>query len=172
MHTIYSDRHKLHATDRVTMDGHPFEVADVPARAEKIRLAVEEAGLGPVEPPVDHGVEPVLAVHDADYIAFLRSVVDESAAAYWSAQCALTTADHVRAGECVAYALCRPPGHHAGADLYGGFCYLNNAAVAACSLQADEERVAILDVDYHHGNGTQMVFYSLRPVLLASRPSR
>jgi acetoin utilization deacetylase AcuC-like enzyme len=74
----------------------------------------------------------------------------------------------VRAGERVAYALCRPPGHHAGPDLYGGFCYLNNAAVAARYLQTQGAKVAILDVDYHHGNGTQEAFYSDPEVLYCS----
>ncbi|HWQ84763.1 MAG TPA: histone deacetylase family protein [Anaerolineales bacterium] len=79
------------------------------------------------------------------------------AAAYWSAQCALTAARIVQTGAPAAYALCRPPGHHAAVDLYGGFCFLNNAAIAARSLSA---RIAILDIDFHHGNGTQEIFYS------------
>ncbi len=86
-------------------------------------------------------------------------------AAYWSAQCALTAAELVRAGERSAYALCRPPGHHAARDLYGGFCFLNNSAIAARSLS---ERVAILDIDYHHGNGTQEIFYADPSVLYCS----
>ena len=89
-------------------------------------------------------------------------------AAYWSAQCALTAADRLLAGEPVSYALCRPPGHHTAADLYGGFCYLNNAAIAARYLQRGGERVAILDVDYHHGNGTQLIFYDDPTVLYCS----
>ncbi len=62
-------------------------------------------------------------------------------------------------GSCV-YALCRPPGHHAGPDFCGGYCYLNNAAIAAQALRQGGARVAILDIDYHHGNGTQAVFYT------------
>jgi acetoin utilization deacetylase AcuC-like enzyme len=89
-------------------------------------------------------------------------------AAYWAAQCALTAADAVRGGRRAAYALCRPPGHHAAADLYGGYCYLNNAAIAARSLQSAGERVAVLDVDYHHGNGTQSIFYADPAVFYAS----
>lgn len=88
-------------------------------------------------------------------------------AAYWAAQCALSAADYVGAGGRASYALCRPPGHHAAADLYGGFCYLNNAAIAARYLQADG-RVAILDIDYHHGNGTQAIFYDDPDVLFCS----
>jgi acetoin utilization deacetylase AcuC-like enzyme len=90
-------------------------------------------------------------------------------AAYWSAQCALSAADAVLAGERAAYALCRPPGHHALADQFGGFCYLNNAAIAARYLQQGQAtRIAILDVDYHHGNGTQEVFYSDPDVFFVS----
>jgi acetoin utilization deacetylase AcuC-like enzyme len=74
---------------------------------------------------------------------------------------ALTAADLVSSGERLAYALCRPPGHHATRSAYGGSCYLNNAAVAAESLRAaGVQRVAVLDIDAHHGNGTQMIFYS------------
>ena len=67
------------------------------------------------------------------------------------------------------FALCRPPGHHAAADLYGGYCFLNNAAIAAqYLLDGGAERVAILDVDYHHGNGTQAIFYDRPDVLFLS----
>ena len=86
-------------------------------------------------------------------------------AAYWSAQCALAAADAVRRGQPAAYALCRPPGHHADRDLYGGFCYLNNAAIAARWLGAG---TAVLDIDYHHGNGTQSIFYGDPTVLFCS----
>jgi acetoin utilization deacetylase AcuC-like enzyme len=82
-------------------------------------------------------------------------------AAVASAHCAVTGATHLRAGEHHVYALCRPPGHHAGADFFGGYCYLNNAAIAAQALHAERgQRVAILDTDYHHGNGTQAIFYA------------
>jgi acetoin utilization deacetylase AcuC-like enzyme len=81
-------------------------------------------------------------------------------AALASAHCAWTGAMRLRTGQSAVYALCRPPGHHAGADFMGGYCYLNNAAIAAQALCQDGERVAILDVDYHHGNGTQAIFYA------------
>ena len=75
-------------------------------------------------------------------------------AAYWSAQVALTGAVEVRAGESGVFALCRPPGHHSALDMYGGYCFLNNAAIAAQSfLDNGADRVAIVDVDFHHGNG-------------------
>jgi len=90
--------------------------------------------------------------------------------AYWGAQTALTALQPLLAGETrTAFALCRPPGHHAGPDYLGGYCYLNNAAIAArAATDAGHARVAILDVDYHHGNGTQDIFYDCDDVLFAS----
>jgi len=77
-----------------------------------------------------------------------------------AADAALTAAELVTSGQRCAYALCRPPGHHATASAYGGSCYLNNAAIAARALrQAGACRVAVLDIDAHHGNGTQAIFY-------------
>ena len=81
--------------------------------------------------------------------------------------CALTGAALLLEGETGVYSLSRPPGHHAAADLYGGYCYLNHAAVAAEYLSAGG-RVAVLDVDYHHGNGTQSIFYASDAVLFIS----
>lgn len=89
-------------------------------------------------------------------------------AAYASAQSAIHGAGLVLGGERAAYALCRPPGHHAFAELAGGFCYLNNSAIAAQALTAAGRRVAILDVDLHHGNGTQGIFYARGDVLTVS----
>jgi acetoin utilization deacetylase AcuC-like enzyme len=71
-------------------------------------------------------------------------------------------------GERSAFALCRPPGHHSGADYLGGYSYLSNAAIAAEHAVAAGRRVAILDVDYHHGNGTQDIFYDRADVAFAS----
>jgi acetoin utilization deacetylase AcuC-like enzyme len=71
-------------------------------------------------------------------------------------------------GEDAAYALCRPPGHHAYRDMAGGFCFLNNSAIAAAHLRLRHERVAILDVDVHHGNGTQGIFYARPDVYTVS----
>jgi acetoin utilization deacetylase AcuC-like enzyme len=234
MQIIYSRHHTDHAPHTALVEGCPFDTPEVPARAEIILRALQEACLGHVSEPTDYGLQPIRAVHDADYLDFLQTANADSEAyfgepgpvmtwtfasrhaarkpkgflglkgyyafgrgtpimegtwraAYWSAQCAITAADLVRRGEPVAYALCRPPGHHAAADLYGGYCYLNNAAIAARVLQIgpqkpsapmagefevqkteDGIRVAILDVDYHHGNGTQIVFYADPSVLFCS----
>lgn len=81
-------------------------------------------------------------------------------AAVAAADCALTAAEVVIEGAPAAYALCRPPGHHATRTGFGGSCYLNNAAVASLRLRdAGHERVAVLDLDAHHGNGTQAIFW-------------
>jgi len=96
-----------------------------------------------------------------------------------SADAALTAAALLLQGQRSAYALCRPPGHHAGSDMCGGYCFLNNAAIAATYLLAQANqptehasaaapRVAILDIDYHHGNGTQQIFYQRADVLTVS----
>jgi len=228
MQVVYSRVHLLHNTDQVEIEGQPFVTEEVPHRAEVLLAAVQAAGLGPVVAPTDHGLAPILAVHEAEYVEFLRTVYARNAAAtgraeplvpwtfatrytgrrpnslrgllgyyafgggspilegtwtaaYWSAQCALTAVDLVLGGKRAAYALCRPPGHHAGRDLYGGFCYLNNAAIAARYVQAwlnkvsgtekqvpGTSKVAILDIDYHHGNGTQAIFYADPGVLYCS----
>ena len=89
-------------------------------------------------------------------------------AAYWSAQSAVHGADLMAAGEQAAYVLSRPPGHHAFADLAGGFCFLNNSGIAAERLLKAGKRPAILDIDVHHGNGTQGIFYERGDVLTVS----
>lgn len=89
-------------------------------------------------------------------------------AAYWSAQTALSAAEDLLRGEGMAYALCRPPGHHARVDAAGGFCYLNNAAIAAEALRERYPRIAILDSDVHHGQGIQELFYDRDDVLYLS----
>lgn len=102
-------------------------------------------------------------------------------AARAAADVALTGAALLLEGQRCAYALCRPPGHHAGTDLYGGYCYLNNAAIAAEYLirSTTDDRpwttdapqksvVSILDIDFHHGNGTQQIFYERDDVLFVS----
>ena len=216
MRIIASHHHQTHSTSRA-MSGYDSDYDEVPRRAEVILEAVSAAGVGPVSPPVDHGLAPILAVHDAALVEFLQGAYQGSRAflagdaplfpdgyfavrgwrhrpntwqqqagyyaidrdcpilagtwdaAYWSAQAALTAADLVQAGEPTAYALCRPPGHHASTSQYGGYCYLNNAAIAARHLQGSAStHVAVVDIDYHHGNGTQEIFYTDPTVLYCS----
>jgi acetoin utilization deacetylase AcuC-like enzyme len=88
--------------------------------------------------------------------------------AYWSAQSAIAGATAICGADRQAYALCRPPGHHARRDAAGGFCYLNNAAIAAQVLRGRFDRVAVLDTDMHHGQGIQEIFYDRADVLYVS----
>jgi acetoin utilization deacetylase AcuC-like enzyme len=217
MHILYSPHHRLHATDQILVDGRAIVTDEVPERAETILRAIQNARLGPIDEPSDHGLHPILSVHEPAFVRHLRTIYEEYAtfhqkaepvlpdtfaphqirrktsnlygrigyyacgagtpilegtwvAVYWGAQCALSAVDRVLSGDRVAYALCRPPGHHAASDLYGGFCYLNNAAISARYLQIRRpgEKVAILDIDYHHGNGTQEIFYTDPSVLFCS----
>jgi acetoin utilization deacetylase AcuC-like enzyme len=90
-------------------------------------------------------------------------------AALASKDVALTGAQALHNGEQGVFSLCRPPGHHAARDMFGGYCFLNNAAIAAQYLRdRGAERVAILDIDFHHGNGTQDIFYERDDVLFCS----
>ncbi|MBC8037355.1 MAG: histone deacetylase family protein [Rhizobiales bacterium] len=89
-------------------------------------------------------------------------------AAEASAMTAITAADLSLKGEGLVYALCRPPGHHAYGNRAGGFCYLNNSALAAQYMRSTHERAVILDIDVHHGNGTQGIFYQRPDVLTVS----
>ncbi|WBX82756.1 histone deacetylase family protein [Sphingosinicella microcystinivorans] len=208
---FFDERQLRHTPLRELHNGAWTPYAECADRA----LGIREA-LGIPAPARDFGMAPIEAVHDADYLAFLKGAhaawlaagregdaigytwpvvhrrklrldridarlgrysFDASTpiaegsweGAYWSAQTALTALDTVLAGAPTAFALCRPPGHHAGADYLGGYCYLNNAAITA--QRAHDARagpVAILDVDYHHGNGTQDIFEARGDIFFAS----
>ena len=122
------------------------------------------AGLPPRLPPAVHGRAGLFCYDTMTLVgpgswAAIRGAVDA----------ALTAADLVSSGTRLAYALCRPPGHHVTRAAYGGSCYLNNAAVAAQALRvAGAQRVAVVDIDAHHGNGTQMIFYDRADVWYGS----
>lgn len=216
MKTVVSPLHVGHAGGLEMNRGALVPCFETPERAEIILDAVRDAGLGAVIDAGDKGEAPILAVHDAAYVSFLKTawerwlaagrsgsalpfaiagrgmrqdVVPEGIdgalgyygfdvgtpivdgtwrAAYGAVQAALTAAD-LLAGDGAAFALCRPPGHHAGRSVYGGYSFLNNAAIAAEYLRGlGHARVAVLDVDYHHGNGTQEIFWERGDVLYAS----
>ncbi len=192
---------------------HLSPVYERPERVDAILSGLPTAERHPAR---DHPDEPLLAVHDAGLVRFLRDGYDAwrraggpevmlpdtfrsprwagggrpttsalGSVGWWcfdtatpivagsfeaaraAVDVALTAADLVADGVPLAYALTRPPGHHAGADYFGGFCLLNYAAIVARHLQAGG-RVAILDIDVHHGNGTQDVFWRDSGVLYAS----
>ena len=211
MKRFFSPDQLAHAPALELHNGAFTPYAEIPARAERILHAI-----GGADTPPDHGEAPIHAVHDTDYVRFLKEAPAAWAAAgrpgdpipyafpivgrrplrleridalmgryafdattpitpatwnsaYGSAQSALAATHAVLSGERAAFALCRPPGHHAGADYCGGYCHLNVAAIAAqAARDAGHARVAILDIDYHHGNGTQDIFWERGDVFYAS----
>nr|WP_295469576.1 histone deacetylase family protein [Mesorhizobium sp.] len=145
-------------------------LANIYPRWRRIEGASEEV-IPNIHPIARNGAYPASAVgqagyHMADTACPISAETWESV--QWSAWSAVEAADTVMAGAPSAYALCRPPGHHAFADVAGGFCFVNNSAVAAQHLRKTAARVAILDVDLHHGNGTQGIFYNRADVLTVS----
>ena len=217
MKTIFTEKHRLRASKSELYGGEMVQPFESPERMDQILARVRSVGLGEVVPPAHFGLDPVLAVHDPDYVAFLSSCWEEWSAAGFAgeaiatcwpsrrmtrlkaprhiegrigyyclasetsisagtweaaqsaADVALTAADLVQAGDRASFALCRPPGHHAAQDMFGGYCFLNNAAIAAQRLRdLGADRIAILDVDFHHGNGTQSIFYDRADVLFLS----
>lgn len=211
MQCFFDPRQLAHAPPLELHNGTYVDHAETPARAQAIVAVIEKY----LRAPVDHGLAPILAVHDSAYVDFLQRahrdwvaagrqgdaqgyvwpVVGRRAltlnridaelgqysfdastpitaatwdAAYWSAQAGLSATDAVLRGEQAAFALSRPPGHHCGRDYLGGYCYLNHAAIAAEAAVAAGQRVAILDIDYHHGNGTQDIFWERGDVFFAS----
>lgn len=140
------------------------------ARWQRIEGASDEV-IPNIHPNGRGGSYPLSAVGQAGYHMADTSCpigAETYDAALRSAHAAAHAAQQVAEGVAAAYALCRPPGHHAFADMAGGFCYLNNSAIAAQALRASTARVAILDIDVHHGNGTQGVFYDRADVLTVS----
>ena len=210
MRCFWDERQRAHKPAGEFFNGAMHPAAEHGGRVDAILQAI-----GRTETPTDQGMEPLLRVHSADYLDFVRTAhqqwraagregdaypytfpvvgrrplklsrvdallgqysFDTSTpvaegtweAAYWSAQTALAAVDAVLEGERTAFSFCRPPGHHAGADYLGGYSYLSNAAIAAEQAMAAGRRVAILDVDYHHGNGTQDVVGGRAEIAFAS----
>jgi acetoin utilization deacetylase AcuC-like enzyme len=123
--------------------------------------------LGPIPPTVPEAVSARAGYFAYDTMTLIGPGTFDAAVAATDA--ALTAAELVLADEPAAFACCRPPGHHATRTAFGGSCYLNNAAVAATRLRdALDAPVAVVDVDAHHGNGTQAIFYSDPRVLTGS----
>jgi acetoin utilization deacetylase AcuC-like enzyme len=193
--------------------GKMREPQEKPERMHEIVKAITEIGCE-IKIAHDFGTTPLLSVHTAGYLDFLRTahtewkklpddwgeevlsnifirennreigilakaakyLADGSApigaetwtSVYWSAQTALSCADQIINGEELAIALTRPAGHHARKDGAGGFCYINNAAVAAEYLKQHYSRIAIIDTDMHHGQGIQEIFYDRDDILYVS----
>ena len=199
MKIVTSEAHQLHAPQQELSPGRFLPIFEKPERVNIVLSSLETDDFGPTITPSSFGDETMLAVHDADYLAFLKTAYvackelgvegdptpcvwprgrmradsSDSIVAQFGRYCfdgcvpitettfeavlasrdvALSAAKLVYEGDRAAFALCRPPGHHAGPNYAGGYCFLNNAAIAAQWLRdAGAKRVAILDIDYHHG---------------------
>lgn len=217
MQTFWSETQLSHSGARFFQRGRLVASPEKPERGEAIRSELLTRGHD-IAAPDDLGSDPILAIHDAGYIDFLKSIYrnwtdafgDAGAvmpnvfgeppahssvtnlvgllgthtgdlaceirggtwsACYASAQCAANAAAHTLRSGKPSYGLCRPPGHHASASRAMGFCYLNNSAIAAQMLRSKYQRVAIFDMDVHHGNGTQSIFYERSDVFTGSMHS-
>jgi acetoin utilization deacetylase AcuC-like enzyme len=222
---VYAPATARHDVHTGVWCGVTVDADELPARADVLLAGCVAAGSTAHEAP-NHGLGPLLAVHDQRFLDVLATAhdrwvadghLDDPGAPYvtayvfpavagrhggsasrpaatiraeigryamdtmtaigegtWrgaqaAAHAAVSAADLVADGAGAAYAITRPPGHHAGRDFFGGSCYLNNAAIAAARLQRrGSERVAIVDIDAHHGNGTQAIFWDDPSVLYAS----
>ncbi len=219
MRVVYTPLHLGHDPASETIMGEETPAYEVPDRAERIRATLVADGGFQLSGPTEHGLDPILAVHDPGLVRFLeeawpqavhegigqRAVVPDTwnvrglaegfgpdgqrlirepsaiagRAGFWgldsstpivagtyraargAVDTALTAVDLILdGGEPAVYGLCRPPAHHAARSMYAGYCFFNNAAIAAESIvRRTGERVAILDLDYHHGNGTEQIFW-------------
>lgn len=217
MLTFHSEATKRRRARSELHDGRLVTPYECPERVDLVLARVREVGLGEVRAPDTFDLAPVLAVHDAGYVAFLARCWEdwratgrdsEAIPSIWPARTlrgdlipehidgrlgyyalaaetsicagtfeaaqaskdiALSAVRHTLATGAPCFGLCRPPGHHAAHDQFGGYCFFNNAAVAAQhALDQGHSRVAVLDVDFHHGNGTQQIFYARDDVLVAS----
>ena len=167
--------------EHVTPPGHP-ERPERAAVFDDVARAFRAQG-GRVLPPRPATAEELLRVHDADYVASIDAVdgraamldpdtftsPESVAIARLAAGAAVQSVEHALASRETAFALVRPPGHHAERDKAMGFCLFNNVAVAAAAaLAGGLDRVAIVDIDVHHGNGTQWMFYDSSRVFYMS----
>jgi acetoin utilization deacetylase AcuC-like enzyme len=164
----------VHEADMVDVFEHAWTDAVAAGATDGSRAWLPDTFLlaayrGPMPP----GEMPAGAHHRLG--AYLFDTATPIVAGTWGAalaavDVAISAAERVVGGAGLAYGLCRPPGHHAARSMLGGYCYFNNAAIVAEWLQRDggAKRVAILDIDYHHGNGTQQIFWERGDVLYLS----
>ncbi len=188
---IYSDKHIAHNPPFEIYDGVKEAYAEKPERVVSIINFLRKNGIKEIITPDDFPLDYVYDVHQKEYVQFLQNrsstlpkdkvlypsyfIMDTYTpivgktyeAAKTAVDVALTGAKYMLDGGRFAYSLCRPPGHHAEYKVMGGYCYFNNAAIAANYL-SKHGKVAILDIDLHHGNGTQDIFYDRCDVLYVS----
>lgn len=188
---IYSKKHFHHNPQFEIYDGAFEPYAEKAQRIESIVKVLQENNITNFHSPRHFPIKYIYSVHKNEYVSFLRKrsnalnngktlypsyfimdtytpiVAKTYEAAISSVDVALTGAKDVIEGERLVYSLCRPPGHHADYKTMGGYCYFNNAAIAANYLSG-HGKIAILDIDFHHGNGTQGIFYNRSDVLYIS----
>ena len=217
METIFSPRHKLRDSQTELYGGQLVRPFECPERMDFIISSLKSQKIGRISEPSFFDDDIITAIHDKDYISFLKRawqdwvqcgfkgeaiptvwpsrsmpskeipnfiegelgyycLASETSiskgtfdAALSSASVALSGAKKVCESSRAVFSLCRPPGHHASKNQYGGYCFINNAAISAqYFLNHGAKRVAILDVDFHHGNGTQDIFYNRSDVMFLS----
>lgn len=185
---VYSSEHINHLPGHEIDEGKFIENYDRPERIERIREKLIVHEMGDFIEPMDFPSVYLYMVHSPNYIKWLKSksaslkeneeyfpevfgydrcfdtgtpiMRNTYEQAWLSMRMALTGAKLLLEGEDLVYCLCRPPGHHANSVYCGGYCYFNNAAAAAFYLSKEGFDVAILDIDFHHFNGTQDIFYN------------
>jgi acetoin utilization deacetylase AcuC-like enzyme len=151
------------AWDEAVAQGHPYDFI----APETITNAAATEDMGASARREASRIDGRAGYWALDTSTYIRSGTYVAARA--AVDVALTAADLVLDGEAAAYGLCRPPGHHAARSMYGGFCYFNNAAIVADEIaRRTGEHVSILDVDFHHGNGTEQIFWRRGDVLYVS----
>jgi len=188
---IYSTKHAGHNPPYEIYNGVLEPYAEKAERIESVVRTLRDNGIRCFQKPDNFPLKFIKKIHQKEYITFLQrssSQLKDGQVLYPSyfimdtytpitnktyevarsaVDTALTGAKYVFNGERVVYSLCRPPGHHAGYKAMGGYCYFNNAAIAAHYL-SEHGSVALLDIDFHHGNGTQSIFYNRSDVLYVS----
>lgn len=188
---IYSEIHKQHNPPFEIYDGVKESYAEKSDRIEAIIKTLRENGVNKFYSPEEFSIRNIYSIHQKEYVNFLQKrsaslngdqvlypsyfIMDTYTpivkgtydAARSAVNVALSGAQRILNGQGVVYSLCRPPGHHAEQKAMSGYCYFNNAAIAANYL-SDHGKVAILDIDFHHGNGTQNMFYERKDVLYVS----
>lgn len=191
MKIIYSNKHLKHNPPFEIYDGVKEPYAEKAERIESIAKTLKGKGLTDFISPIHFPLKNILEIHQKEYVDYLEDrsrklkkteilfpsnfIMDTYTpitnstfdVAIESADIALTGTKLILSGEKKVYSLCRPPGHHADHKTMGGYCYFNNAAVAANYL-SNKGKVAILDIDFHHGNGTQNIFYERDDVFYVS----
>ncbi len=167
---LFSLQEPVALTPRQLMAVHAYPLLTLYSTAQQ--LADGETYYPTVFPKKSQGSGDPTRIHHAGHFCFDAGTPlnnQTAAAAGWSAACAVAAARSLPAGKPgLAYALSRPPGHHATRDLFGGYCYFNNAALAARVFRRRKMRVALVDIDFHHGNGTQSIFYRDDKVLVVN----